>query len=83
MFGTSGLSDLKITGANWTWTNRQASNLITCKLDWIVVNDDWYSLFPISSALADILILSDLSSIMVTLGKDVAFKSDSFEHFNS
>lgn len=83
MFETSGLSNLKIIGAKWTWTNSQTSNLIACKVYRIIVNDDWYNLFPNSSTLADRLILSDHFPNMVTMGKDATFKFSSFKHFNS
>lgn len=41
----SGLSDLKILGASWTWTNRQQMNAIACKLDRVLVNGQWFELF--------------------------------------
>lgn len=42
---SSGLSDLKITGAKWTWMNRQQTKPIACKLDRVPVNDEWYNSF--------------------------------------
>lgn len=35
------LSEFKISGANWTWMNRQEKNPIAYKLDRLIVNDEW------------------------------------------
>lgn len=71
---TAGLSHPKIIGANWTWTNRQMSSLITCKVDRILVNDERYGLFTNVSALAERLILSDHSPIVVIVGEEVTHR---------
>lgn len=47
-----------------------------------MVNDDWYNLFPNSTAMANRLILRDHSSIIVSLGEADSFKAKSFKHFN-
>lgn len=62
--------------------NRQANNPIACRLDKILVNDNWYDLFPNSDARAEKMMLSDHSPILVSIGKETTFVNRSFKHFN-
>lgn len=40
------LSDLAFLGNSYTWTNKQGATLVSKKLDRVMVNDEWLSVFP-------------------------------------
>lgn len=45
-----GLDDLAQVGSIFTWTNRQPDNLISKKLDRVLINGQWLTTFPVSFA---------------------------------
>ncbi|XP_019093270.1 PREDICTED: uncharacterized protein LOC109129468 [Camelina sativa] len=49
-FSLSALSDLQYCGNTFTWSNKQDAGFVAKKLDRIMVNDSWLSLFPLSLA---------------------------------
>lgn len=78
-----GLSDRKIAGVAWTWTNKQQTNAIACKLNRVLVNDPWYDLYPNSYAITQKLILNDHAPILLSLVSLSVPRSRRFKYFSN
>lgn len=76
------LSDLKVSGASWTWINKQEARLIACKLDIILVNDEWLEVYPNASAATGNSLLSNHTPILLNLKPNNLSKRKSFTYFN-
>lgn len=79
---SSALSDLKVSGANWTWINKQEARPIACKLDRVLINDEWLDLYPNSSARAYPPLLRDHTPILLNLTNGFPPRNRSFKYFN-
>lgn len=78
----SALFDLKVAGALWTWRNKQEANPIACKLDRILVNDEWLEQYSNSSTVAGSALLSDHVPIHLSLNPVAKLRYRGFKYFN-
>lgn len=64
------LQDMNFAGDFFTWCNRREGYQRTyCKLDRVLVNDAWLSVFPAASTIFSSNVISDHSSAVVTLAE--------------
>ncbi|XP_043696723.1 uncharacterized protein LOC122647366 [Telopea speciosissima] len=78
-----GANDLSWTGFPLTWSNKRAGpNRIACKLDRVLVNEEWLTSFPSSHAYFDNPGISDHSPISLTIKPFSSFGPKPFKYFN-
>ncbi|XP_043697542.1 uncharacterized protein LOC122648386, partial [Telopea speciosissima] len=78
-----GVNDLRWTGFPLTWCNKRAgSNRISCKLDRVMVNEEWLSAFPSSHANFDNPDISDHSPISLAIQPFPSFGPKPFKYFD-
>lgn len=61
------LSDLTYRGCSYTWWNKRRANPIAKKIDRVLVNDEWQSLFPLSTGFFESPQFSDHSPSTITI----------------
>lgn len=81
MIEACSLMDIKSAGASWTWENKHSGNTISRKLDRVLVNEDWYKLFPNSFALSKLFNLSDPIPYLIHLEKNQIVTKKMFKCF--
>ncbi|XP_043720916.1 uncharacterized protein LOC122668414 [Telopea speciosissima] len=78
-----GVNDLRWSGFPLTWSNKRAgSNRIACKLDRVLVNEEWLTSFPTSHAIFDNLDISDHSPISLEIQPFTSFSPKPFKYFD-
>ncbi|XP_057250086.1 uncharacterized protein LOC130591167 [Beta vulgaris subsp. vulgaris] len=77
-----GLSDLKSTGAFYTWNNKQEGEArVFSKLDRALCNDKWLEMFPTSEAWFMPEGLFDHSPILVRVHKEIVQGNKPFKYY--
>lgn len=76
------LEDLNFRGNSFTWWNKRKSAPIAKKLDRVLVNDEWLSVFPNSLASFSNPAFSDHVCSTVTLTPNLLRKKRPFKFFN-
>jgi hypothetical protein len=71
------LSEVVISGARYTWSNKQR-NPVRCVLDRVLVSPTWETSFPLMSLLAESSIGSDHSSLLFSTGEEAPPRSNRF-----
>ncbi|XP_071674451.1 uncharacterized protein [Lolium perenne] len=71
------LREIRLTGARYTWTNRQLSP-VRCVLDRVLVSPEWEGLFPLSSLVAGTIIGPDHSPLVLSSGEELGKRSSRF-----
>ncbi|XP_043725957.1 uncharacterized protein LOC122672561 [Telopea speciosissima] len=78
-----GMDDLRRTGPMFSWSNKRAGSYhIDCKLERIIVNDNWLASFPSSSATFDTPGISDHSPISLSIQPYNPFGPKPFKYFD-
>lgn len=74
-----GLFDLKSAGSFFTWSNKQGGDKrVLCKLDRMLGNDDWFSMFPDSVAhFHNEVLLDHTPAVLVSSNISISKKSPS------
>ncbi|XP_043696965.1 uncharacterized protein LOC122647676 [Telopea speciosissima] len=76
-------NDLRWTGFPLTWSNKRAGNSrIACKLDRVLVNEEWLTSFPSSHASFENLGISDHSPISLAIQPFTSFGPKPFKYFD-
>jgi hypothetical protein len=71
------LREVRRTGARYTWTNRQLDP-VRCVLDRVFMTAEWEALFPLCSLVADTIIGSDHSPLILSSGEELRKRSPRF-----
>ncbi|XP_043697151.1 uncharacterized protein LOC122647921 [Telopea speciosissima] len=78
-----GMDDLRWTDPTFFWSNKRAgSSRIDCKLDRVIVNENWLASFPSSYAIFDTHGISDNSPISLSIHPYNSFAPKPFKYFD-
>ena len=71
------LREVRRTGSRYTWTNRQL-NPVRCVLDRVLMSADWEVMFPLCSLVAETIVGSDHSALVLSSGEELKKRSNRF-----
>ncbi|XP_043700239.1 uncharacterized protein LOC122650948 [Telopea speciosissima] len=78
-----GVNDLRCAGFPFIWSNKRTGNQrIACKLDRVLVNEEWLSSFPSSHASFASPDISDHSPISLAIQPSTSFGPKPFKYFD-